>query len=97
MESLSSLPKKEVALLNKTTRSSENFWWYRRHARIPDVLYKLWIHIKEQIAVKEAKKLGIPVVKVMVDTNTDPDDIDVRSGARKTNQDHSLCHLGDTG
>ena len=31
---------------------------------------------KEQIAVKEAKKLGIPVV-AMVDTNTDPDDIDV--------------------
>ena len=33
-------------------------------------------HIKSKIAVKEAKKLGIPVV-AMVDTNTDPDDIDV--------------------
>ncbi len=30
---------------------------------------------KEQIAVKEARKLGIPVVAV-VDTNCDPDDID---------------------
>lgn len=30
---------------------------------------------KEQIAVKEAKKLGIPVVAV-VDTNCDPDDVD---------------------
>lgn len=30
---------------------------------------------KEQIAIKEAKKLGIPVVAV-VDTNCDPDDVD---------------------
>ncbi|NIQ94889.1 MAG: 30S ribosomal protein S2, partial [Desulfuromonadales bacterium] len=30
---------------------------------------------KESIAVKEAKKLGIPVVAV-VDTNCDPDEID---------------------
>lgn len=43
--------------------------------RIPDVIYVVDPH-KEQIAVKEAKKLGIPVV-AMVDTNTDPDDIDV--------------------
>ncbi len=43
--------------------------------RIPDVMYIVDPH-KEQIAVKEAKKLGIPVV-AMVDTNTDPDDIDV--------------------
>ena len=43
--------------------------------RIPDVMYVVDPH-KEQIAVKEAKKLGIPVV-AMVDTNTDPDDIDV--------------------
>ena len=42
---------------------------------IPDVMYVVDPH-KEQIAVKEAKKLGIPVV-AMVDTNTDPDDIDV--------------------
>ena len=30
---------------------------------------------KEQIAIKEAKKLGIPVVAV-IDTNCDPDDVD---------------------
>lgn len=43
--------------------------------RIPDVIYIVDPH-KEQIAVKEAKKLGIPIV-AMVDTNADPDDIDV--------------------
>ncbi|MFX3756366.1 30S ribosomal protein S2, partial [Streptococcus suis] len=42
--------------------------------RIPDVMFVVDPH-KEQIAVKEAKKLCIPVV-AMVDTNTDPDDID---------------------
>ena len=42
--------------------------------RIPDAMYVVDPH-KEQIAVKEAK-IGIPVV-AMVDTNTDPDDIDV--------------------
>jgi small subunit ribosomal protein S2 len=30
---------------------------------------------KESIAIKEAKKLGIPVVAV-IDTNCDPDDVD---------------------
>ena len=43
--------------------------------RIPDVLYIVDPH-KEQIAVKEAQKLHIPIV-AMVDTNTDPDDVDV--------------------
>ena len=56
------LPKKEVALLNKQRARLEKFYVVDPH--------------KEQIAVKEAKKLGIPVV-AMVDTNTDPDDIDV--------------------
>ena len=43
--------------------------------RIPDVLYVVDPH-KEQIAVREAQKLHIPIV-AMVDTNSDPDDIDV--------------------
>ncbi|TKV23684.1 30S ribosomal protein S2, partial [Citrobacter sp. TBCS-11] len=43
--------------------------------RIPDVMYIVDPHA-EQIAVKEAKTLGIPVV-AMVDTNADPEPIDV--------------------
>ena len=42
--------------------------------KIPDVMFIVDPH-KEQIAVKEAQKLHIPIV-AMVDTNTDPDDID---------------------
>lgn len=70
------LPKKEVALLNKQRARLEKFLGgIEDMPRIPNVMYVVDPH-KEQIAVKEAKKLGIPVV-AMVDTNTDPDDIDV--------------------
>jgi len=68
--------KKEVALLNKQRARLEKFLGgIEDMPRIPDVIYIVDPH-KEQIAVKEAKKLGIPVV-AMVDTNADPDEIDV--------------------
>ncbi|MEL6258506.1 MAG: 30S ribosomal protein S2 [Pseudomonadota bacterium] len=41
---------------------------------LPDLMFVIDTN-KEQIAVKEARKLGIPVVAV-VDTNCDPDDVD---------------------
>ena len=42
--------------------------------RLPSVLFVVDV-MKEQIAVKEANKLGIPVFGI-VDTNSDPNDID---------------------
>ena len=70
------LPKKEVALLNKQRARLEKFLGgIEDMPRIPDVMYIVDPHA-EQIAVKEAKTLGIPVV-AMVDTNADPDEIDV--------------------
>ncbi len=42
--------------------------------KLPDVMFIADPH-KEQIALKEAQKLNIPVI-AMVDTNTDPDGID---------------------
>ena len=41
---------------------------------LPDLLFVIDTN-KEQIAIAEAKKLGIPIVAV-VDTNCDPDGID---------------------
>ncbi len=41
---------------------------------LPDLMFVVDTN-KEQIAIKEAKKLGIPVIAV-VDTNCDPDDVD---------------------
>ncbi|MGR3741686.1 30S ribosomal protein S2 [Companilactobacillus sp. DQM5] len=70
------LPKKEVALLTKQQEKLEKFLGgIEDMPRIPDVLFVVDPH-KENIAVQEAKKLNIPIV-AMVDTNSDPDDIDV--------------------
>lgn len=70
------LPKKEVSLLTKQREKLEKFLGgIEDMPRIPDVMFIVDPH-KEQIAVKEAQKLNIPIV-AMVDTNTDPDDIDV--------------------
>ena len=70
------LPKKEVALLIKQRDRLEKFLGgIEDMPRIPDVLFVVDPK-KEKIAVHEANILGIPVV-AMVDTNTDPDPIDV--------------------
>ncbi|WP_054678197.1 30S ribosomal protein S2 [Lacticaseibacillus sharpeae] len=70
------LPKKEVALLKKQQEKLTKFLGgIEDMPRIPDVLFIVDPR-KERIAVQEAHKLNIPIV-AMVDTNTDPDDIDV--------------------
>ncbi|MBV7389959.1 MULTISPECIES: 30S ribosomal protein S2 [Enterococcus] len=70
------LPKKEVAGLNKQRERLEKFLGgIADMPRIPDVMYIVDPR-KERIAVQEAHKLNIPIV-AMVDTNCDPDEIDV--------------------
>jgi len=71
------LPKKEVAVLTKQREKLERFLGgIEDMPRIPDVLFIVDPR-KERIAVKEAQKLNIPIV-AMVDTNADPDEIDVK-------------------
>ena len=70
------LPKKEVVGLNKERERLEKFLGgIADMPRIPDVMYIVDPR-KERIAVQEARKLNIPIV-AMVDTNCDPDEIDV--------------------
>ncbi|GEP22629.1 MAG: 30S ribosomal protein S2 [Lentilactobacillus diolivorans] len=70
------LPKKEVSLLIKQRDKLERFLGgIEDMPKIPDVMFIVDPR-KEQIAVHEAQKLNIPIV-AMVDTNTDPDQIDV--------------------
>ncbi|MGI6154756.1 MAG: 30S ribosomal protein S2 [Enterococcus sp.] len=70
------LPKKEVAGLNKERERLEKFLGgIADMPRIPDVMYVVDPR-KERIAIQEARKLNIPIV-AMVDTNCDPDEIDV--------------------
>lgn len=71
------LPKKEVAKLEKQRDRLQKFLGgIEDMPRIPDVLFIVDPR-KERIAVKEAQKLNIPIV-AMVDTNVDPDEIDVK-------------------
>ena len=69
------LPKKEVALL-KTERDKlqANLGGIREMRNLPGVMF-IVDPADEDIAVKEAKKLNIPIVAI-TDTNCDPDLID---------------------
>lgn len=69
------LPKKEAISIERTIEKLErNLGGIKNMDRLPGALY-IVDPKKEHIAVKEAKKLGIPTVGI-VDTNCDPDDID---------------------
>jgi small subunit ribosomal protein S2 len=69
------LPKKEVVKLERERKHLQaNLAGIKNLNRLPDMLFVIDSN-KEQIAVKEARKLGIPVVAV-VDTNCDPTEVD---------------------
>ena len=70
------LPKKEVVMLKKQQERLEKFLGgIKEMKKLPDALFIIDPR-KERIAVAEAHKLNIPIVG-MVDTNCDPDEIDV--------------------
>jgi small subunit ribosomal protein S2 len=69
------MPKKEALMLSRELEKLErNLGGIRDLDRLPDAIFVLDTK-KEDIAVTEANKLGIPIVAV-VDTNCDPDVID---------------------
>lgn len=69
-------PKKERMMLEKELEKlRRNLGGIRNMKKLPDAVFIIDTK-KEEIAVREARKLGIPVVAV-VDTNCDPDEVDV--------------------
>ena len=69
-----SRPKKEVIYLERERkRLEQNLAGIKEMPGLPDVVFVIDSR-KEAIAVKEARKLGIPVVGI-VDTNCDPDEV----------------------
>ncbi len=69
------LPKKEVIKLERERKHLQaNLAGIKNMSRLPDAIFVIDSN-KEQIAVREARKLGIPVVAV-VDTNCDPTEVD---------------------
>lgn len=68
------LPKKEVIRLERKREALEkNFVGIKNMTQLPDVLVVIDTD-KEETAVREARRLNIPIVAI-VDTNCDPDGI----------------------
>ena len=86
---LENMAKKEALRLRRELEKLQrNLAGLRGMDRVPEAIFILDTK-KEEIAVREARKLGIPIVAVL-DTNCDPDDVDfaipgnddaIRSGA----------------
>ncbi len=69
------LPKKEIAQLNRQlAKLSKTLGGIKEMRGLPDLIF-IVDQKKEDIAIKEANKLGIPVI-CLADTNADPDGID---------------------
>jgi small subunit ribosomal protein S2 len=74
-ESIYSFPKKEIQVLKKEREKLEKvLGGIRRMNGLPGALF-IVDPKKENITVREAKKLNIPIVAI-VDTNCDPNEID---------------------
>ena len=68
-------PKKEIIRLERERKHLDsNLQGIKDMPGLPDLLFVIDSN-KEAIAVKEARRLGIPVVAI-VDTNCDPDEVD---------------------
>ena len=69
------LPKKEVAQINRQlAKLSKTLGGIKDMRGLPDLIF-IVDQTKEEIAIKEANKLGIPVI-CLADTNANPDGID---------------------
>jgi small subunit ribosomal protein S2 len=70
------LPAKErLAMLSELEKLEANLGGVADLKRQPDALFVIDLR-KEQIAVKEARRLGLPIIG-LVDTNCDPDEADL--------------------
>ena len=69
------LPAKErISMLNELEKLDENLGGVADMKRQPDAVFIVDLR-KEQLAVREARRLGLPIV-ALVDTNCDPDEAD---------------------
>ena len=73
---MADLPKKEAARLERELKHlQQNFAGVENMTQLPDAMFVIDPN-NEQIAVREARRMGVPVVAI-VDTNCDPDIVDV--------------------
>jgi small subunit ribosomal protein S2 len=72
---MATLPKKEQILKGKElAKLRNNLEGIRNMNKLPAALF-IVDTMREEIAVKEARRLGIPIIAIL-DTNSDPDEVD---------------------
>jgi small subunit ribosomal protein S2 len=67
-------PKERITMTNELEKLDTNLGGVTDMKRLPDAMFVVDLR-KEQLAIREARRLGMPVVG-LVDTNCDPDDAD---------------------
>jgi small subunit ribosomal protein S2 len=67
-------PKERMAMMSELEKLETNLGGVTDMKRLPDAMVVVDLR-KEQLAIREARRLGMPVVG-LVDTNCDPDDAD---------------------
>ena len=67
-------PKERIAMLNELEKLETNLGGVADMRKLPDAVFLVDLR-KEQLAVREARRLGLTTV-ALVDTNCDPDDAD---------------------
>jgi small subunit ribosomal protein S2 len=67
-------PKERMAMVSELEKLETNLGGVVGMKRLPDAMFVIDLR-KEQLAIREARRLGMPVV-ALVDTNCDPDDAD---------------------
>jgi small subunit ribosomal protein S2 len=67
-------PKERIAMLGELEKLESNLGGVADMKRQPEAMFVLDLR-KEQLAVREARRLGMPIV-ALVDTNCDPDEAD---------------------
>ncbi|MEX0817271.1 MAG: 30S ribosomal protein S2 [Gaiellales bacterium] len=67
-------PKERISMMGELEKLEANLGGVAGMDRVPDAVFVIDLR-KEQLAVREARRLGLPVI-ALVDTNCDPDDAD---------------------
>jgi small subunit ribosomal protein S2 len=67
-------PKERIALTGELEKLESNLGGVADMKRQPDAVFVVDLK-KEQLAVREARRLGVPIIG-LVDTNADPDEVD---------------------
>jgi len=67
-------PKERIALMGELEKLETNLGGVMTMKELPDAVFVIDLK-KEQLAIREARRLGLPIV-ALVDTNCDPDDAD---------------------